>query len=114
MVVFTAGYLAWSALKIAHHQMWRDELQPWSLARSSSSLGQLISRVRYEQHSPGWYVLLWVVSRFTSSPEAVQVLLFVLVVVTVIYVVWVAAVSDSVEILLALRLFPPLRVFDDW
>ncbi|MGD0747900.1 MAG: hypothetical protein ABSB68_08830 [Acidimicrobiales bacterium] len=90
MVVFTAGYLALSAAKIAHHQMWRDELQPWSLARSSSSLGQLISRVRYEQHSPGWYVLLWVVSRFTSSPEAVQVLLFVLVVVTVIYVVWVA------------------------
>ena len=82
MVVFTAGYLALSAAKIAHHQMWRDELQPWSLARSSSSLGQLISRVRYEQHSPGWYVLLWVVSRFTSSPEAVQVLLFVLVVVT--------------------------------
>ena len=90
MAIFTAGYLALSAVKIARHQMWRDELQSWSLARSSSSLGQLISRVRYEQHAPGWYVLLWVISRFTSSPDAVQGLLFVLVVVTVIYVVWVA------------------------
>ena len=88
--VFTAGYLALSAVKIARHQMWRDELQSWSLARSSSSLGALISRVRYEQHPPGWYLLLWVISKFTSSPEAVQVLLFVLVAVTVIYIVWVA------------------------
>ncbi len=90
MVVFTAGYLALSAAKIAHHQMWRDELQSWSLARSSSSLGELLSRVRYEQHPPGWYLLLWVISKFTSSPEAVQVLLFVLVAVTVVYVIWVA------------------------
>ena len=90
MVVFTAGYLTLSAVKIAHHQMWRDELQSWSLARSSSSLGELLSRVRYEQHPPGWYLLLWAVSRFTSSPDAVQVLLFVLVAVTVVYVVWVA------------------------
>ena len=90
MAVFTAGYLALSAVKIARHQMWRDELQSWSLARSSSSLGALISRVRYEQHPPGWYLLLWVISKFTSSPEAVQVLLFVLVAVTVIYIVWVA------------------------
>jgi hypothetical protein len=59
---------------ISYHEMWRDELQSWLIARSSSSLGEMRESMRYEGHPALWYLLLYGVTRLTQRPEAMQLL----------------------------------------
>jgi len=99
-------YVGFAAAKIAAHQMWRDEWQSWLLARSSHSIGQLISRVRYEQHPPGWYLLLWVLSRLTASPVALQVLMVGLVATLTAVVLWLAPFAAWIKWLILFGYFP--------
>jgi hypothetical protein len=33
---------------MAHHEMWRDELQAWMVAREAHSLGGLLNNMKYE------------------------------------------------------------------
>lgn len=55
-----------------HHEMWRDELQAWLIARDSNSLSGLFFNLRYEKHPALWHLCLYVISRFTSNPVAMQ------------------------------------------
>ena len=59
---------------LLRHEMWRDELQAWMIARDSSSIPNLIANLRYEAHPPLWYFLLFVITRFTSNPVSMQCL----------------------------------------
>lgn len=47
--------------------MWRDETNPWALAVNSRTPGALIYFARNEAHPYLWYLILWIVSRGTSS-----------------------------------------------
>lgn len=59
---------------MASHEMWRDELQAWLLARDSSSLADLWRNTRYEGHPLLWHLCLWVLARLGAPPAAMQVL----------------------------------------
>lgn len=63
-----------SALTIHAHAMWFDELQAWNIARASSSLPDLFHNLRYEGHPALWYLPLYVLSRVTGDPRAMQAL----------------------------------------
>jgi len=54
--------------------MWRDELQAWLLARDSGSILELLQNLKYEGHTPLWYLLLYPLTRTFASPVAMQVL----------------------------------------
>ena len=63
---FTGGvaalYLAFLIFMHAHHEMWRDEVHAFSLARIAQSFGELVTGDRrYEGHPPlwFWYLRLW-------------------------------------------------------
>lgn len=70
----TVAFFAVCAFTTLHHQMWRDELQAWMLARDSASLPALFRELKYEGHPGLWYVLLFFLTRFTHAPEAMQAL----------------------------------------
>jgi hypothetical protein len=70
----TALYAALVFVGLAHHAMWRDELQAWMIARDSGTIGDLFRNIRYEGHPPLWFLLLYVASRITRAPVAMQVL----------------------------------------
>ena len=70
LVVF--GALA--AAGLAHHEMWRDELEIWLIARDSASLPQLFRHMATEGHPALWYVLNWLLARVTTDPAAMQAL----------------------------------------
>ena len=75
--LIAAAFLVYCALvvcMIAMHGMWLDELQPWCVARDSSSLMDLYHNTRFEGHPPLWYVLLFVITRFSDNPVLMQVL----------------------------------------
>lgn len=74
-----AALLAWGG---AHHEMWVDELHAWNLSKGSGSYMELIANRKYEGHPPGWYTLLWAVSRFTHRVEFMQVLQWVIATIT--------------------------------
>ena len=57
---------------ISHHEMWRDELQAWSIAASSSSLRELLANSRHEGHPAVWYIVLYGISRWFHNPLAMQ------------------------------------------
>jgi hypothetical protein len=71
---------------LIHHEMWRDELQAWELARNSATFGALLANKRYEGHPDLWYLLLYCVSRLWRNPAAMQLLHLALASATV-YVV---------------------------
>jgi hypothetical protein len=68
----TAAFFCVAAVGIAHHELWRDEWQAWMIARDSASIPQLLAELRHEGHPPTWYLILFLLSRFTRSPVAMQ------------------------------------------
>ncbi|MBK9194106.1 MAG: hypothetical protein IPO17_03770 [Flavobacteriales bacterium] len=89
--LIAAAFLVYCALvvcMIAMHGMWLDELQPWCVARDSSSLMDLYHNTRFEGHPPLWYVLLFVITRFSDNPVLMQVLHVVIGTCTAALVLW--------------------------
>jgi len=73
-LVVAALFLALGLVGIANHEMWRDELEIWLIARDSGSLGQLFDNMGTEGHPAVWYLLNFLLTRFTTNPLAMQLL----------------------------------------
>jgi len=58
---------------MTHHGLWSDEAHSWNIAKSSNSYGDLLAHSRYEGHPPGWYSILWIITRFTHHVAWMQV-----------------------------------------
>lgn len=55
------------------HEMWRDELQAWAIARESSWPWEIIANTSYEGHPPAWHLLLWPATFVSRAPGTAQV-----------------------------------------
>jgi hypothetical protein len=71
-ILLTASFLCVVAVGLWHHELWRDEWQAWLLARDSASVLEMLRQVRFEGHLPAWNLILYVLSRFTRDPLAMQ------------------------------------------
>ncbi|MEI6696300.1 MAG: hypothetical protein WCO13_09535 [Bacteroidota bacterium] len=56
------------------HEPWRDEMQAFSIANTSNSLAELINATRYEGHPSLWFIILFFITRFTSSILLIQLI----------------------------------------
>ena len=57
----------------AHHEMWRDEIHAWTLARLANGFRDLVSGDRvYEGHPPLWFWYLHVWTWFIKAAEGIQ------------------------------------------
>jgi hypothetical protein len=74
---FAAGvvvaYLPVAVFAITHHEMWRDELHCWLVARDSATPWDVVRNRAYDGHPPLWYWLLWVIEKVTHDPRAMQI-----------------------------------------
>ncbi len=68
----TALFLLVGGYAAAHHEMWRDEIQAWLLARDSASLSELLANMKYEGHPALWHICLMPLSRISASPVMMQ------------------------------------------
>ncbi len=66
-------YFLLGLIGILNHAMWRDELNPWLIARDSESLVELFQNIKYEGHPGLWYICLYVLNQFTHNPVAMQI-----------------------------------------
>ena len=68
----TCLFLIIGAFTASHHEMWRDEIQAWLLARDSTSVFNLFANLKYEGHPGLWHLCLIPLSRITHSPVIMQ------------------------------------------
>ena len=80
----TAIFLFVGTITALHHEMWRDEIQAWLLARDSTSLLDLYRNLKYEGHPGLWHTCLLILSRFTQSPSIMQ-MFHLLIAATTVY-----------------------------
>ncbi|MGD0965558.1 MAG: hypothetical protein ABSA57_16830 [Candidatus Acidiferrales bacterium] len=70
----TSVFFVLELINLLHHAMWEDEMQVWSFATHSHSVRELFHVTRYEGHPHAWQFLVYVVSRWSSNPVAMQIL----------------------------------------
>jgi hypothetical protein len=67
------AYLPVAIFAITHHEMWRDELHCWLVARDSPMPWDVVHNRAYDGQPPLWYLLLWLLQRATHDVRAMQV-----------------------------------------
>jgi len=71
-IAMTVAFAAVVGWQVSVHELWRDEWNPWLIARHSESILDLFANKRYEAHPALWYLLLFATSRFAVQPLAMQ------------------------------------------
>lgn len=72
LVAWTSIFFVLSLIKISNHVLWRDEWHAWAASRDARSLAELSANIRYEGHPALWHACLFLLSRATPSPFAMQ------------------------------------------
>jgi hypothetical protein len=78
-----SGYLLLAGYATLHHEMWRDEIQAWLVARDSETLSDLQQNLKYEGHPGLWHLSLTPLTRISRNPELMQVWHLAIAVTTV-------------------------------
>ena len=60
-------FLALLYVQLAHHVLWRDELNALGIVWASPTIPSLFWHIHHEGHPWLWYMILWIPSRFTQS-----------------------------------------------
>jgi len=71
--VVVLAYLPVALFAIGHHEMWRDELHSWLVARDSATPWAVVGQRAYDGQPPLWYLLLWFLEKITHDPLSMQV-----------------------------------------
>jgi hypothetical protein len=67
-------FAALSYVGIMHHELWLDEANDWLMAGDSNSFAEMLHNARYSGHPALWISLLFILSRITHEPLAMQLL----------------------------------------
>ncbi|MCU1429138.1 MAG: hypothetical protein JWL83_3138 [Actinomycetia bacterium] len=93
--VLVVGVTMW------RHEMWRDELQAWMIARASHSLPDLFNNIRYEGHPALWYLLLWPLAKINTAPWMMQLAQLTIAALALALVLWRAPFTNLQKALFA-------------
>ena len=102
----TTVYALVLSFALFHHEMWRDEIQAWLLARDSANVFELFRNLKYEGHPGLWHLLLMPVTRLTNSPVGMQILHLMIASTTIFIVAKYTPFSTLQKILFAFGYFP--------
>ena len=102
----TAAYALLLAFTLFHHELWRDEIQHWLLARDSTGPLDLLRNAEYEGIPKLWNLLLLPVTRLTSSPAGMQILHWAIASAAIFVVARCAPFGPLQKILFAFGYFP--------
>lgn len=95
-----------AAVGVLRHEMWRDELEIWLVARDSGSPFELFRNIATEGHPILWYLLVWCATRLTDNPVSMQFLSVAIGTATVFLVLRYAPFTRLQRALFCLGYFP--------
>ncbi len=98
-------FLALGISGLSNHEMWRDELQAWLIARDSGSPLELIQNLRYEGHPGLWHTLLYIITRFTENPAYMQLAHLMIGAINIALIVWFSPFSRFQKFFLSFSFF---------
>lgn len=104
--VLVSVFLLLGLIGILNHEMWRDELQAWMIAKDSLSLTDLYRNLRYEGHPGLWYIFLYAITRFSDRPLAMQCLHLLIATGTVYVFAKLSPFTKLQKILFTFGYFP--------
>jgi hypothetical protein len=99
-------FFALGLLLIGRHELWQDEWQAWLIARDSATIADLFNNLRYEGHPGLWHLGLFILSRLTPQPLAMQVLHLALATATVFVFLKFSPFTNWQKILFVFGYFP--------
>jgi hypothetical protein len=99
-------YAALSLLLILRHEMWRDELEDWLIAKDSPSFSEMLATMKYGGHPVLWFACLRVLSRLTDQALSMQLLHWVIATAVVYVVVRFAPLTRLQRVLFVFGYFP--------
>jgi hypothetical protein len=105
-IAFTALFAIASVVKALTHEIWQDEAQAWLIARASSDPIDVVGNLRGEGHPMLWHLVLWVATRFTHDPLAMQLISAALATVAAYLVVRHAPLPRPVAMAMMLGALP--------
>jgi hypothetical protein len=101
LIFFCFGFLL-----ILKHELRPDEMYAWLFARDSSSIPNLLFNLRYEPTPPLWYILLYLITRFTSWPVFMQIFHLLIATVSIWIFTKFSPFSKLQKTLFAFGFFP--------
>lgn len=104
-IMLTAVFLLVTVPVMLHHEMWRDEIQSWLLARDSVSLRSLFNSLHYEGHPSLWYLVLRPIARTVRDPRWIQPIALLLSCCSVYVFARFAPFSRLIRVLFAFGYF---------
>ena len=104
--VITSAFFLLAAYLLSNHEMWRDEIQAWLLARDSTSVPNLFANLKYEGHPALWHLLLMPLTRVSHSPTAMQALHLLIATSTIYLFARYSPFSVVQKILFSFGYFP--------
>lgn len=105
-VFVTGAFVLWVGWTAAQHEMWRDEIQAWLLARDSTGPIDLHRHLKYEGHPGLWHLLLLPVTRLSWSPVGMQFLHLAIAAAAVFLFTRYAPFHPAARVLFAFGYFP--------
>jgi hypothetical protein len=103
--LLTLAFLTGTGIVACHHELWRDEMQAWLIARDSPGWWALCLQGRYDGTPPLWYLLLRPLTLITHRPEAMQVLNWILAGLTFFLICHFSPFSRLQKILLCFNYY---------
>ena len=103
LLVFFFGIAA--LMIVPHHEMWRDELQAWLIAKNSTSISELLANVKYEGSGVLWHLLIYPLTKVSLGPESMQYLHITISTLSVFVIARWAPFPITQKILLCLSYF---------
>jgi hypothetical protein len=67
------AYLPVAIFATVYHEMWRDEVHCWLVARDSATPWAVVHNRAYDGQPPLWYLVLWVLEKTTHDPFTMRV-----------------------------------------
>jgi hypothetical protein len=93
-------YVLLSGITISHHEPWGDEVHSWNISKASTGFLDLLHNTRYEGHPPGWYIILWTISKFTHQVAYMQAAQWLLACLVVFMILFFSPLPRSSKILI--------------
>ena len=61
---------------LTQHELWRDELQAWSIAKASATPLDVVRNTHFEGRPPLWQLVLWPLTRISDNPNTMKFVTF--------------------------------------
>ena len=103
--VLALAFTAAVGAVMSRHEMWRDEVMAWLMARDAATPWQVFSIIKYEGHPSLWYLLMWPLARLSWNPLGMQALHAAISGAAVFVLLRYAPFSWAVRVVLALGYF---------